>query len=97
MPLLMSFTRRRVVLGSWPCTYVQINPQESLHKSHNDAVAQVIHRIILIALITYMTESCAYSVVSHIECQTRNGLLTSLLLIHLVCVGQTINMADHIT
>ena len=32
----------------------------------------------------YTTDSRAYSVVGHIECQTRSGLLTSLLLIHLV-------------
>ena len=31
--------------------YVQRNPQESLHKPHDDAVAQVIHQIILLALI----------------------------------------------
>ena len=34
---------------------VQRNPQESLHKPHNDAVAQVIHRIILIAIIIRLT------------------------------------------
>ena len=35
--------------------YVQRNPQESLHKPHDDAVAQVIHRIILIVLIIRLT------------------------------------------
>ena len=35
--------------------YVQRNPQESLPKPHDDAVAQVIHRIILIALIIRLT------------------------------------------
>ena len=35
--------------------YVQRNPQESLHKAHGDAVAQVIHRIILIVLIIRLT------------------------------------------
>ena len=35
--------------------YVQRNPQESLHKPHDDAVAQVIRRIILIALIIRLT------------------------------------------
>ena len=35
--------------------YVQRNPQESLHKPHDDAVAQAIHRIILIALIIRLT------------------------------------------
>ena len=74
--------------------YVQRNPQESLHKPHDDAVAQVIHRIIMIALVMYMTDSRAYSVVGHIECQARSGLSTSLLLIHLVRMCQTIKMAD---
>ena len=31
--------------------YVQRNPQESLHKPHDNAVAQVIHQIILIVFI----------------------------------------------
>ena len=45
----------------------------------------------------YTTDSRAYLVVGHIECQTRSGLLTSLLLIHLVHVHQTIKMADLVT
>ena len=35
--------------------YVQRNPQESLYKPHDDAVAQVIHRIILIAYFLRLT------------------------------------------
>ena len=35
--------------------YVQRNPQESMHKPHEYAVAQVIHWIILIALIIRLT------------------------------------------
>ena len=35
--------------------YVQRNPQESLHKPQDDAVAQVIHQIILIVLIVRLT------------------------------------------
>ena len=38
--------------------YVQRNAQESLHKPHDDAVAQVIHRIILIVLIIRLTHMC---------------------------------------
>ena len=38
--------------------YVQRNPQESLHKPHDNAIAQVIHRIILIALIVRLTHVC---------------------------------------
>ena len=40
-------------MWSWARSYR--NPQESLHKPHDDAVAQVIHRIILIALIVRLT------------------------------------------
>ena len=43
------------------------------------------------------TDSRVYSVVGHIECQTRSGLSTSLLLIHLMHVHQTIKMADLVT
>ena len=35
--------------------HVQRNPQESLHKPHDNAVAQVIHRTILIAIIIRLT------------------------------------------
>ena len=45
----------------------------------------------------YTTDSRAYSVVGHIECQTRSGFSTSLLLIHLVRVCQTIKIADLVT
>ena len=59
--------------------YVQRNPQESLHKPHDDAVAQVIHLIILIALIIRPT---------HMRIQLSAILSVkqgaSLLLIHLV-------------